>query len=62
MPKDVPLFDLEVEEVYVVERVVAKRLATSGKVEYFLKWAGFSDHDNTWEPKENLDCFHLIGE
>ena len=43
------------EEEYEVESICQKRI-TKGKVEYLVKWKGWSHEDNTWEPIANLDC------
>jgi len=46
---------------YVVENIVNKRVV-KGKVQYFVKWEGFPDADNTWEPEENLSCPEKVEE
>ncbi|XP_034722413.1 chromobox protein homolog 1-like [Etheostoma cragini] len=44
----------EEDEEYAVEKVLDCRVV-KGRVEFLLKWKGFSDKNNTREPQDNLD-------
>jgi hypothetical protein len=38
-----------------VYKVIAYRQRPTGSKEYLLKWRGYTDQDNSWEPYENLN-------
>jgi hypothetical protein len=41
------------DEEYIVEKIVGKR--TKGDtIEYQLKWEGYSEKENTWEPYKKI--------
>jgi len=52
--------DLE-EEEFIVEKILKKRM-NKKIVEYFIKWEGFDDSENTWEPARNLNCPEMISD
>jgi len=48
-----PEAQIDGEDAYEVECVVDKR-TRRGRIEYLVKWIGYADHENSWEPKANL--------
>ncbi|CAL8105491.1 unnamed protein product [Orchesella dallaii] len=42
------------EEEYEVEKVIRKAKGSDGKPLYLIKWMGYSEDENTWEPEEHL--------
>lgn len=51
--------DFETENEYTVEKILNKRVK-NGIVEYFLKWEGYSEDENSWEPEHNIYYKELI--
>ena len=49
-------------EQFEVETIIDKRTLEDGRVQYYLKWKGYSDTDNTWENEDDIDCDKLIRE
>lgn len=47
------------DRVYAAERIMKKR-NRKGIVEYYVKWKGWSQKHNTWEPEENILDGRLI--
>ena len=50
------------DDIFVVERILNRRVVQNGKVEYLIKWFGYEPIDATWEPEENIFCRDLIDE
>lgn len=47
------------DRVYAAERIIKKRVR-KGIVEYYVKWKGWSQKHNTWEPEVNILDLRLI--
>ena len=45
------------DAVYEVESILTHR-KRGRHLQYLIKWAGFPDHDATWEPEDNLVGSH----
>ncbi|KAJ1645271.1 Chromobox protein 1, partial [Dispira simplex] len=51
----------EVEEEYEVEKIMDRR-TRGNHAEYLIKWKGYGNEWNTWEPEDNLYCHDLLRE
>jgi len=52
-PKKVKYYE-KAETHYEIEKIVKAR-KKGNTTEYFIKWEGYQESDNTWEPESNLD-------
>ena len=50
---------IQKEKTYTVEKLLASRLA-DGKKEYLVRWEGYTEKHDSWEPIENLS--NLVNE
>ena len=41
------------DEEFKVEKIIDKRFDAYGKIQYFIKWKGYDEKDNSWEPIGN---------
>ena len=45
--------DIDGEDEWEVEEILAER-TKNGKKQYYVRWAGFSEAHDSWEPEQNL--------
>jgi len=49
--------EVEGEEEYVVEEILDSHLRHN-KLEFLVKWEGYMNEDNSWEPEDNCKNVH----
>jgi transposase InsO family protein len=52
---------IAMDDTYEVEKILGKR-ARKGKIEYLVKWVGYDESENTWEPTHHLNCPERVRE
>ena len=45
--------ELDQDNVFEVEKIVDHKII-NGRLSYFVKWKGYKDEDNTWEPEDHF--------
>ena len=43
------------EEGYPVEKLVGHRKGKGGRLEFLVRWEGYGEADDSWEPRSNLE-------
>jgi hypothetical protein len=51
--------DVDVTDEFEVERILSKRYR-KGQTEYLVRWKGYEETDDTWEPTKNLQCPEVL--
>ena len=46
--------DEDDEELFIVEKILGHRHGSDNKLEYLIKWKGYSEKHNSWEPEVNF--------
>lgn len=54
--------DEEDDEVFEVEKILCRHHYYKRHYYYYVKWKGYDETENTWEPRENLDGCPLLME
>ncbi|KAG9323691.1 hypothetical protein KVV02_008109 [Mortierella alpina] len=54
--------DDDEEDVFEVEKVVGHKRDPENGLYYYIRWKGYKDSDNTWEPEGSVFCYGLIRE
>lgn len=49
----------EESQEYFIEEILSKRIR-KGSVEYFVKWEGLADVENSWEKAQDIECSELV--
>lgn len=46
--------------IYEVDKIIEVHHKRNGRREFLVRWKGYSQAENTWEPEENMNCPDLI--
>ncbi|XP_033333126.1 uncharacterized protein LOC117224363 [Megalopta genalis] len=52
--------DKDDQKEFEVEKIIEVHFKKNKTKEFLIRWKGFSQADDTWEPEENLNCPELI--